>query len=239
MAASSRDDIPLRIHSRPARIDPEEAVARFRALCGDFRGPTLPEGATREQTTRDGRQDAGARLLRTVPPAYRWARFDAPEMAARVGSALGRARERALWRQPRIVFTGRAGTGKTSLAVACLRQWVDERAAPAVFAHAYALATARLQHPAGHGEPEVVERAMTAPLTLLDDLGSERDSAGSAAPEVVFVRHAENRPLWVTTGLTRPQLVARYGEGIVRRLFERATIVSLGTADNNSSKTRK
>lgn len=80
---------------------------------------------------------------------------------------------------------------------------------------------------------------MTAPLTLLDNLGSERDSAGSAAPEVVLVRHAENRPLWVTTGLTRPQLVARYGEGIVRRLFERATIVSLGNADNNSSKPRK
>src|SRR6202050_1097745 len=186
MTASSRDDIPPRVRSRPARIDPEEAMARFRALCGDFQGPTLPAAATREQRAQEGRLDAAARVLRTIPPAYRWARFHAPEISARVGTAARHARERALWRQPRIVFTGSAGTGKTSLAVACLRQWVDERAAPAAFVHAYALATARLQHPAGHGEPEVVERAMTAPLTLLDDLGSERDSAGNAAPEVVL-----------------------------------------------------
>jgi hypothetical protein len=72
--------------------------------------------------------------------------------------------------------------------------------------------------------------SMRMPLALLDDLGNERDTAMNALPDVVFARHAEERPLWVTTGLSRPQLVARYGAGIVGRLFERASLVQLGGA---------
>jgi serine/threonine protein kinase len=48
------------------------------------------------------------------------------------------------------------------------------------------------------------------------------------ARTLIFERHAQDKPLWVTTGLTRPQLAERYGAGIVRRIFERARIVALG-----------
>jgi DNA replication protein DnaC len=127
-----------------------------------------------------------------------------------------------------VLLYGAASAGKTSLAVACVRRWVAEYARPAGFFHAYALGVARIQHPAGHGEPEIVHRAMHAPMVLVDDLGSEREMSGSAVPDVMFTRHAEDRPLWVTTGLTRDQLVVRYGTGIVRRLFERAKVINLG-----------
>ena len=65
-------------------------------------------------------------------------------------------------------------------------------------------------------------------MVLLDDIGSERDTAANALPDVVFERHAEDRPLWVTTGLSKEQLVARYGEGIVGRLFERSSVIRMG-----------
>ncbi len=68
---------------------------------------------------------------------------------------------------------------------------------------------------------------MKYPLVLVDDVGSERDMAGNAVPDVIFVRHAEDRALWVTTGLTRAQLATRYGPGIVRRLLERARVIQV------------
>jgi hypothetical protein len=42
--------------------------------------------------------------------------------------------------------------------------------------------------------------------------------SGSAVPDVIFTCHADDRPLWVTTGLTREQLKVRYGAGIVRKM---------------------
>ena len=51
--------------------------------------------------------------------------------------------------------------------------------------------------------------ALKLPLVLLDDMGNERDTTANALPDVIFARHADDRPLWVTTGLSRPQLEAR------------------------------
>jgi DNA replication protein DnaC len=192
--------------------------------------PTADMDPKVDETPRERRREALAALERSVPQAYKWASFDAPELAARVGRAAGKALDKAIWRQAKLVFTGAASAGKTSLAVACLRRWAAESGRPAAFFHAYALGVARIQHAAGHGEPEIVGHAMKSPLTLVDDLGSEREMSGSAVPDVIFIRHAEDRPLWVTTGMTRAQLVARYGAGIVRRLLERATVIQLGGA---------
>jgi DNA replication protein DnaC len=179
---------------------------------------------------RDRGREALAALERTVPHAYRWARFGAPGLAERVSGLEDQAQARTIWRHPRLIFMGASGVGKTSLAVACLRRRVAESGKPAGFFHAYLLGVARIQHLAGRGEPEIVENAMKLPLALLDDVGSERDTAANALPDVIFVRHAEDRPLWVTTGLGRPQLIARYGAGIVRRLFERAAVIQVGDA---------
>jgi DNA replication protein DnaC len=123
---------------------------------------------------------------------------------------------------------GTSRAGKTSLAVAMVRAWVAKHERAAMFVPAHRLALARMQHRAGHGEADLVEQAMQAPLVLLDDLGSERDFPTNPIADVIFERHAHDRPTWMTTGLTRDPLVARYGAGVVARLFERARIIHVG-----------
>jgi DNA replication protein DnaC len=174
------------------------------------------------------RSEAMSALSNTIPDTYRWARFSAPELSKRAGKAVAKARDDELWKCPRLVFMGPAGSGKTSVAVACLRRWVHTHARAGGFFNAFALGNARLQHPAGRGEAELVEQAMKRPLVLLDDLGSERSVAGCAVPDVIYERHAYERPIWITTGLTRPQISERYGDGIARRVFERATVLPFG-----------
>jgi len=175
---------------------------------------------------RQRRNDALGALNRTIPQAFQWARFSAPELSHRAGPAAAGVLREALWRTPRLVFAGAAGSGKTSLAVACLRRWAYENARAAAFFHACELGMARIQHPAGRGEPELVDRATKWPLVLLDDLGSERSIAGCAVPDVIYLRHAAERALWITTGLSRDAVVERYGAGIARRVFEGATVIT-------------
>ena len=175
---------------------------------------------------RQRRNDSLAALNRTIPQAFQWARFSAPELSRRAGPAAAGVLREALWRTPRLVFAGAAGSGKTSLAVACLRRWTYENARAAAFFHACELGMARIQHPAGRGEPELVDRATKWPLVLLDDLGSERSIAGCAVPDVIYLRHAAERALWITTGLSRDAVVERYGAGIARRVFEGATVIT-------------
>jgi DNA replication protein DnaC len=178
-------------------------------------------------------------LEKTIPDSYRWARFGAPELRQRVPAPALAAAVAYGWRHDRVCLMGASRGGKTSLAVAMLRRWVSHTKRPAAFVHAYRLGVARILHPAGHGEPELVEFAMRAPLVLIDDLGGERDRALSALPDILVERHAENRPTWVTTGLTREQLVKRYGQGIVARVFERATMIRVGVDARTEAPTKK
>jgi hypothetical protein len=209
------------------RLPGESIEEWFRRTFGPMPPPTADMDAPRDGAHGERRSEALAALERTIPPVYRWAHFAAPELRERVPVAAV-ATGQSSWREPRICLMGICRAGKTSLAVAMLRQWVSSSGRAAAFLHAYKLGVARIQHPAGHGEPELVEVAMRAPLVLLDDLGSERDHALSAVPDVIFERHAENRPTWVTTGLTRDQLVKRYGPGVVARIFERAKVIRVG-----------
>jgi DNA replication protein DnaC len=220
---------PTRLIPGRLPMDPEEAKARFRQMFGEMPAPTADMDVRSAEDLADRHRDALAALERTIPPVYRWASFESKDLAPRVGEkAVRDALASAVWRQPRLIFMGLARTGKTSLAVACLRRRVRDAGRAAGFVHAYKLGVARIQHVAGHGEPEVVDDAMKLPLALVDDLGSERDLVSNAVPDVIFARHAEDLPLWVTTGLTRAQLRDRYGAGMVGRLFERAMVIFVG-----------
>lgn len=179
----------------------------------------------------------------TVPTSYRWA-FDEPReesFVTRVNLAGWQEQLEKFASQRWVIFAGAAGSGKTSLAVAALRAaWEIQVSGPDVsefdvadakrmmFVHAHRLGVARIQHRAGDGEAPDVAAAMRASVLLLDDVGSERDTANNAVPDVIFERHAEGRDTWITTGLTVPQLKARYGDGVTRRMLERALIVKLG-----------
>jgi len=204
----------------------ESAEDWFRRTFGAMPPPTLADDAP-EEPSSSARSTALSALEKTVPASYLWARFGAAELAQRVPKpAVGWAE--SAWKHDRVVLMGLSRAGKSSLAVAMLRRRAAERRAPSAFLHAYRLSVARIQHAAGHGEPELVETAMRTPLVLIDDLGGERDHAMSAIPDILVERHAEGRATWVTTGMTREQLGARYGEGIVARLFERATVIRVG-----------
>jgi hypothetical protein len=198
----------------------------FRRTFGSMPPPTPDMDVPGDGAHRHGQNEALAALERTIPPVYRWCRFSAPELRERVPAAavlLGQSSSQ----EPRICVMGICRAGKTSLAVSMLRNWVGSSGRSAAFLAAHKLGMARMQHPAGRGEPEIVELALRAPLVLIDDLGSERDHVQNALPDVIFERHAEDRPTWVTTGLTRDQLVKRYGPGVVARVFERAKVIRI------------
>lgn len=228
--------------SKPTRLDEawgqrpgESSEAWFRRTFGPMPAPT-DVGETADSkpvvVASSRLRRASASLERSVPSTYRWCHLDAPELPGRVyGPAIRIGKEAC--HEARVCLMGASRAGKTSLAVAMLRAWVEKHECGAVFVAAHKLGLARLQHPAGHGEAELVETAMRASLVLIDDLGSERDFPSNAIPDVIFERHAQDLPTWVTTGLTREPLVARYGAGVVARLFERARVIHVGakTAD--------
>jgi hypothetical protein len=215
----------------PARLlgDPVEREARLREIVADMPAPTADMDPRSDEDAEERRRQAIDTLDATIPELYQWARFKHPKLAVRVGDAAKWALDNTVWRQPRLIFMGPSRAGKTSLAVACLRRWVQGSRRAAGFFHAFQLGTARIQHPAGRGEADLIAQAMKFPLALLDDVGSERDSVGNGLPDVIFARHAEDMPLWITTGLTRRQLGLRYGAGIVGRLFERSMVIPVGT----------
>lgn len=229
-AVSSLDDRP--------KTDPQATAARDVFMLGPE--PTWQRCSCSALSARvpcfecsaemDARADAAMRRRladRTIPAEFAWAHIRAPELAKRIDARrrpLSDVIERILG-APRVVLAGGSGAGKTSLAVACLRERLHVGAR---FVSAIDLATARIQHAAGDGEASLVVVAIEAPLLLIDDLGEETMTSTSAVRDVVRARHAAGRATWVTTGLRSREIVAKYGDGIRRRLFEGAYAEWLG-----------
>lgn len=163
----------------------------------------------------DADRAAREAAAQSIPPRFRWARLNAPgfSLGGRVQDDHKTLARRILGAE-RVCFAGGAGAGKTTLACACLRERLDG----GLFMSAIALGLARAQARLGDGEPELVERAIAAPLLLLDDVGQEPKVSTNAVKDVVFARYDADLPTWVTTGLTSQELVALYGDGFLRRI---------------------
>jgi hypothetical protein len=159
-------------------------------------------------------------------------RFGTQELADRVQrkEAIEQAREACEGDERKIVFTGHSGTGKTSLVAAAIRHRFGGKINLVQFAEARRMAFARDLYPMGHGMPPEVERAMKAPLLVLDDLGQDPYPGirNSAVPELVSGRYEAGRRLWVTTWLSRAEMTRRYGDGFARRILQDATIIQCG-----------
>lgn len=210
----------------------------------------------REEATRHSyalRRERLNQAWRSVPYGFRWARFG-DQLAARVRppAAIAVARSTlddfvARGGTGSMVMMGPTASGKTSLAVACLRWFVQQAervarrlpiatgadrqiyrlGAEARFVTAYDLAKAAVYSQLGR-RPELVERALHASVLVLDELGMDvevyRHSATSVS-EVIHERHAEHRPTIITTYLTKELVQKQYGAGIARRIFEGRAIV--------------
>lgn len=216
-------------HERKCRECGAGTESEYTWLCSACGAKVAATRLEVERADAQRRHDVARKRARaTIPKNYAWARFDAPELAQRVRPEVVRAKP--LVGVDRIVFIGAAGTGKTSLACALLDLYIQERSADAMFVHAYELGRVRAAHKLGEGaDAPLVEAAQCVGLLLLDDVGQERRTELNAVPDVIFERHAEQRPTWITTGLTREQIAERYGDGIARRIFEEGwRVVHLG-----------
>lgn len=168
-----------------------------------------------------------------VPPFYEWCSFQAlealppAERTRRVKDPSGIERARAAMDAPRIVLCGPAGAGKTVLATCLLRSW-NERSIRGAFVDAFELATARAKSRLGD-EAEEVERAVRAPVLVLDDLLA-KTGPHDAAADVIHARHARQRTTIITTGFSKQDVTARLGDGIARRVYEGAHIIELRPA---------
>ena len=227
-------------------MDVQLAERRVKCACGrTFAGNayTTVCAPCLECAARSARSDRLGAAGNPIPREYRWARFDAPEMAGRVRpSAIAAAREAFGART--LVLRGPAGAGKTSLAAAILREHLargltsDKLCDFACRARwSPSVDVAKLDQ---WGRPDrgVVDAAIGASLLVLDDLGAESPPAAFVISEIVLSRFDKRRPIVVTTWLEDDQpdpakgplgLAQRYGGGVSRRLLEpgRATVLRL------------
>lgn len=169
--------------------------------------------------------------LDSIPTLWRWARFDSPLLVQRVWglrNLLSTINHGYPWRDG-VTIRGPAGRGKTSLAVAILQHWVapGTPAGSAIVDRMTARFVSARMIPR---MPDGVTTAIAPAFAVLDDLGAEGDmpSARAAVADVLAERHAWNLPTVVTTYLDAAGVVARYGDGVARRMFERALVIDLG-----------
>ncbi|MEO8801207.1 MAG: hypothetical protein ABI551_25165 [Polyangiaceae bacterium] len=192
-----------------------------------LRAPPADCAEVAERESR--RRDALRTFEMALPLKYRWARLGHPLLAKR---AKGMAIPEAPPTASSVVFLGRPGAGKTSLAVALLRSLLERELAAAEsaddfdglvrgfrFVHAHRLGVARIP---GSADPDEIRNATNARVLLLDDLGEDCDVPSNPVPGVIIERHAEERTTWITTSRTPTAIAERYGGGIARRVFEHA-----------------
>lgn len=168
------------------------------------------------------RELANAARAALIPARYAWARVDAPELPARVKHRLSVDRlVKTILEAKQVCIAGPTKAGKTSLAVACLR----ERLPRCLFVAADELAAF------GHAKDELARRAISVPTLLLDDLGTDNLNACSDITRIVFDRHRNGRQTWITTGLSVGQITERYGAGFCTRAVLDASRFLLGAAE--------
>lgn len=184
----------------------------------------------REESDRAARQELAAvrPALESIPPSFRWAVFDSPEIRDRVrlGDRAILPARGGLPYALGVTVIGPAGAGKTSLACAMLRAWCFDRSIP-IGVRASGIFTSARMVARSLDQPFGI--MLHAGIVLLDDLGAEVDTptGRAAVTDLIVERGAWDRPTIVTTGLDRAALHARYGDGVSRRLFERTLVLNL------------
>jgi hypothetical protein len=172
-----------------------------------------------------------AKTTSSIPDGYAGADFEtgAAVLRERVKpeSAIRKA---AQCRGHMVMLVGPSGAGKTTLACAMLRQRAKRMVGMFV-------TSAQLGHEAGlftGRESELLRRARSRAVLLLDDLGTEIDrsqrlEASHAVGNIIQERHDRQLVTIATTFRSDEELEARYGDGVLRRLFSNI-VIRLGGA---------
>ncbi len=205
-----------------------------------------------ERNERRARDEWTATIRDFAPlgsvPAWPWARCDNSQFMGRLRSKELTAFARGYHpKQGSVLLTGKTGTGKTSSVVAMLHRVREAEIARVLagpldsppsqllrglrgllWTDGFALTKARRENPLGRGEAELVQQAMSRYLVILDELGFEA-SHDTVIAEIINARYVEGLPVIVTTGLTRAQFAARYGDAVLRRIIERGNLLEAWT----------
>lgn len=238
-------------HIRTCKARPCTRCDLDLCACGAdmLRSGTLRDVAGESRVIRSCEACADKEVLRlrikrvrdTIPEDFGWAKLGARELGER--SSATRAQIKDAWDEcvlgrRSLVLSGPAGAGKTSVVIALFRALFERgikegapekdkrRALSAGYFSVYDLARDRAKHGLGDESP-MVKRAIGASVAVIDDLGNETDTALSAVPEILYERHAQGRPTWITTWMTQDDAQRRYNGGVARRIFERATVLYL------------
>lgn len=174
--------------------------------------------------TKTSVSDALRSSEKWMPPHFDWATLDAPELETR--SIVWRKNKPMISKIiPRLdrcglVIEGKTGAGKTSLAVALMREWVKRNKKSAMFGKARVFG----RGPHAYRAEEYYHDAMFVPLLLIDDLGREAKSVINRIPDLIQERHDAGLLTWVTTNFSMAEIsqMANYDEAIARRIFEGA-----------------
>lgn len=187
----------------------------------------LEKWGTCESCKRHMRLGASYSML---PASFAWCTLRSPDLYKRIFAKKALAQGEKARDEPRVVFTGPAGSGKTSLACAILRDRFVEKDEGFLFQPAYLLALARQRHKLGEGEPPEIEASLQVDVLLIDDLGMEKPGPTSVndIEIVIYERHLRGQSTWITTWMGREKVRERYGDGIARRIYEDATLIDCG-----------
>lgn len=128
-----------------------------------------------------------------------------------------------------LLLTGNVGTGKTHAAYAVLRDaatrgmWVAGSTVSGIL---------RALRPGADPSP-VPRRAELSSVFLFDDLAAERNTewAIEQVGEIIDSRHREHRRQIVTTNASKADLVTHFGDRIVSRLLDSATLARFDGPD--------
>ena len=185
------------------------------------------------QTAADNRFDRieSLRLLElSIPKRFAWATLTSPDLPSRVRTRMPPvqiARDH-IFKSPMTLLSGSAGCGKTSLAVACLRDHLRTQDG-GVYVDASDLAAASFQHSLGKGESELYKAARDAKFLVLDELKWPGFEARAKEIErLINHRHgaSESRTI-VTTALSPDQILKSFGDGVHRRLCEKSSALHI------------
>jgi len=191
-------------------------LAGLRIVEGD--GPVVPD----EMAPEDILQRIGVptRFIRAS-----WESWDPPAKTTQFAAAqLERFRE---WRgadpsETMVTLTGPPGVGKTHLATATLRRFVEGGKRGGRWIAVSRMVETMREEVAGRVSGALMPRLISASLLILDDLGAQRETDWTLDRLYLLLseRYNELRPTVITTNLSLDQIGERIDARIASRLVE-------------------